>query len=95
MKILKSIIKWLVVSSENPENVSLTLQATVVAFIPAIMIALHLLNIPIGQNEVQNIIGLIEANLVVALQMIAAGIALFGGIRKIYNTIFDKVQPTV
>ena len=92
---IKKILAWIFVSSENPQNVSLTIQATVVAVLPTVMIALHLLNIPIPQNEIQAIVSLIEANAVIALQIVAAGVALYGGIRKIYNTIYDAVHPVV
>lgn len=91
-KIITNVLNWVFMSSENPENVSLTIQAGFVAALPTIMIAFHLLNIPVPQNTVQAIVSLIEANLVVALQMVAGGITLYAGARKIWNTIYDLIQ---
>jgi hypothetical protein len=89
--VLISIGRWIVVSSENPENVSLTMQAGFVALLPTIMITLHLLKIPTPQEQIQQVVSIIEANAVLALQMVASGLALFGAGRKIYNSIYDLV----
>jgi hypothetical protein len=87
------VLKWIWFSSANPQKVSDTIQFAFAGALPSIMVALHILNIPIPQDQLQSAISQIEANAVLLLQMVGYGGAIFFGARKIWLSI--KVLITI
>ena len=95
---VKKVVAWLVVSSENPENVSLALRGLLVSFIPVIlnfapfisnMFGLHfMITSETLTTIVTNVVNIVNLSLV----MIGTAMAGYGAIRKLYNSLYDVVK---
>lgn len=76
-------LKWLIYSSENPDNFSLTIKGALLTAIPVIVMIAGQLNFTLDVTQLQA-----YANSVV---IICTGIiTLTGIVRKLYNTFSDK-----
>lgn len=100
---IKSIIAWIVVSSENPQAVSLTVKGALLSIVPTLLL---LANFQWFQHLTPDLINVIINYVVIfvqdALYAISFSIAGYGIIRKIINTWFipdadvtTVVTPTV
>ena len=83
METIKRIINWIVISSENPKKVSLTLRGLAATIIPTLLIYNADL-IP----EVNYYVDALIIGVVLGLEVVAAFAAFYGFIRKIQNTWF-------
>lgn len=82
-------------SSSNPDEVALTMKGMAIAAVPAVMgllgVAHVVANVPILDQ--QSVIDAINASVAVVatvLLLVAKGVALFGIVRKMWNTVFSK-----
>lgn len=80
---MEKILQWLVNSSANPEATSLTLKGILIANLPFIINLAHFTGSMATAQMIQN-------NIDVTCQTVATLLIVFGGIRKVYLTIFPK-----
>jgi uncharacterized membrane protein len=100
MEKFKKVIEWIVVSSENPQNVSLTMRGLMIAFIPTIMMLVPLvttvfgIHLSITSESLTSIVNDIVSLSTIALTVVGTCISGYGLVRKIINQIYDTVHPT-
>lgn len=87
--IFKKVISWIVDSSANPSQVSLTLRGALVATIPTIMIIVHISNINVGQPQLTVGIDDVVAFVQNALALVATAMVVYGGARKVWYSVFS------
>lgn len=85
-----SFINWLVISSSDPNKVSLTVKGVLTAAIPTILFVAHLAGVDaiVGQNA-QSVIDAVGTFVMGGLYAVSAIVSLYGAIRKIVNS-FQK-----
>lgn len=76
-------INWLVYSSENPDNFSLTLKGAVATLLPVIIMLAQQLGFTF---DIANV----EAFVLSIIAVATTAITLLGLVRKMYNTYSDK-----
>jgi hypothetical protein len=94
---IKKIINWVVVSSENPQNVSLTLRGILIGAIPVVisvvptvagLFGIHFTftseNLSLIFNNIANLAGIL-------LTIAGSCISGYGLMRKIVNSVYDLV----
>jgi predicted histidine transporter YuiF (NhaC family) len=86
----ENAIKWLLVSSSDSEQVSLTIRGLLVGFIPAIMFAAGFAHVNIGQDQLNELVNGIVSFIETLLTLIATAMTLFGLVRKLWNTALPK-----
>lgn len=80
---MKNFLNWLVFSSENPENFSLTLKGAVATLLPVIILLVQQLGFSLdGVN--------IEQYILSAITVLTTFVTLVGLVRKLYNTYSQK-----
>lgn len=80
---MKNILNWLIYSSENPENFSLTLKGAVATIFPIAILLIQQLGFSLDtQNAQEFILSIITVCTTI--------ITLFGAIRKVINTFSNK-----
>ena len=84
---MKSIFTWLVYSSENPENFSLTLKGAVATLLPVVILLASQLGFSLDGSN-------IEQYILSAVTILTTAITLFGLIRKMVNTFKEKEVVT-
>jgi len=77
---INKFLTWLVVSSANPNEFSMTLKGLLITNIGVIMFILHICNISLSMDQVTNLIGLVTG-------FCGSALLVVGLIRKIYLTI--------
>jgi len=76
---MKKILTWLVYSSENPENFSLTLKGAALTLLPVVLLLANQLGFSLdGVNAEQFVLSVIT--------VCTTAITLIGAIRKVINT---------
>lgn len=78
-KNLKKVYKWLVVSSANPKEVSATIKGVLILALPQVLILAQSFGLQIENNVAM---GILERSVTI----LGAVLAIFGLIRKVYNT---------
>lgn len=91
----QKVVVWLLISSSNPNEVSLTIKGVLLGLVPAAMTlfgAAHVVvGIPIIDSQIViDIINTAVGTLQAVLIAISAGVALLGAFRKLWNTVFAK-----
>lgn len=84
---MKSIFTWLVYSSENPENFSLTLKGAVATLLPVVILLASQLGFSLDGSN-------IEQYILSAITILTTAVTLFGLIRKMVNTFKEKEVVT-
>lgn len=84
---MKKIIDWLVYSSENTENMSLTIKGILSSVLPLGLLLANQLGLTLDPEQV-------DAFVLSALTVFTTSVALFGLIRKIVNTYKGKEVVT-
>jgi len=80
---MKKIFNWIVFSSENPANFSLTLKGIVSSILPIALLLVNQLGFSLdGVNVEQFVLSVIT--------ICTTGITLIGAIRKVVNTLTAK-----
>ena len=92
----KAFVQWILVSSEDPQRVALTVKGLLVAGIPTIMWAFG--GFAFFQHLTPDVINLIINYIVIvvadSLTVVGYGMAIYGAIRKIINTFFIPAVAT-
>ena len=88
---LKNLVAWIVVSSADPNEVSLVVKVALVAVIPTIMTIAGLAHINLGDGSllttlVDGVVQFVQT----ALMLIASAMAIYGTARKIFFLAFPK-----
>jgi uncharacterized membrane protein (GlpM family) len=91
---LNTLVRWIVFSSEDPSEVSLTIKGVLVGVIPYVMILIGLTHINVGQDQLSAIVDGVSTFVQDALMLVSAAITLFGFGRKLWNTIKVHQQAT-
>ena len=76
-------INWLVYSSENPENFSLTLKGAAATLLPVVIMLAQQLGFTFDTVNA-------EAFVLSIIEVATTAITLLGLVRKLYNTYSDK-----
>ncbi len=84
---MKKIITWILLSSKDPNKVSLGIRATGAAFVTYIVFFAGLFHLNIGESELSGLIDALAQLAGLILQSITAVMAIVGFVRKIYSTI--------
>lgn len=82
-----NIVKWLIYSSENPENFSLTLKGLVATAIPTIVLISKHLGFTLNTSDAESF----GVSVIVVLTGL---ITLYGAARKVYNATKRKEVVT-
>lgn len=80
---MNNFFRWLVVSSANPENVSMTLKGILLQYVGVLFAVLMYFKVPFSQEVIYQFIGYFCA-------FIGAGLGIFGLARKMYFEIKGK-----
>lgn len=80
-------INWLVYSSEDPSNFSLTLKGIVATIFPIVILLIQQLGFTLDTGKA-------EAFVLSVIAICTTAITLIGAIRKIYNTMSQKEVVT-
>lgn len=79
---MKKLFTWLVYSSENPQNFSLTLKGAALTILPIALLLVNQLGFSLdGVNAEQYVLSVIT--------VCTTGITLIGAIRKVVNTFLE------
>lgn len=84
---MKKIINWLVISSADPEKLSLTVKGFLVGIIPIVSFVLHFSKINLGDETLTSLIDSIVVLIQAALGIVAGIVFVVGLVRKIVATI--------
>lgn len=84
---MQKFISWLVYSSENPENFSLTLKGAVATLLPVVILLASQLGFSLDGSNV-------EQYILSAITIFTTAITLFGLVRKLVNTFKEKEVVT-
>lgn len=84
---MKKLFTWLVYSSENPENFSLTLKGAVATILPVVILLASQLGFSLDGSNV-------EQYILSAITILTTAVTLFGLIRKMVNTFKEKEVVT-
>jgi hypothetical protein len=88
---LKNLVAWIVVSSADPTEVSLTVKAALVAVIPTLMAVAGVAHINLGDGTVlTSLVDALVQFIQVALTLIATAMAVWGAVRKVWYLLFPK-----
>jgi hypothetical protein len=88
---LKNRVAWIVVSSADPNEVSLVLKAALVAVIPTIMTFSGLVHTNLGDGSLLTaLVDGIAQFTQSALMLVASAMAIYGTARKIFFLVFPK-----
>lgn len=80
---MKKFLNWLVLSSEDPKEISLTIRGIAVSFLPLIVSFLN--DLGVGNLEGQVLSFIVATTAVLGILLTVVGI-----VRKIYNTYGSK-----
>lgn len=80
---MKNFLNWLVFSSENPDNFSLTLKGAVATLLPVFIMLAQQLGFTLDSVNV-------EAFVLSVIAIATTVVTLIGLIRKLYNTYSSK-----
>lgn len=80
---MNKFFKWLVLSSENPKEIALTIRGIIVVAIPGIVELLNEAGVHILEGEIAHYVIMITA-------LFGAVLTVIGLIRKLYNTFGEK-----
>ena len=84
---MKKLFTWLVYSSENPENFSLTLKGAVATLLPVVILLASQLGFSLDGSN-------IEQYILSAITILTTAVTLFGLVRKMVNTFKEKEVVT-
>lgn len=84
---MSKFISWIVYSSENPENFSLTLKGALATLLPVVVLLASQLGFSLdGAN--------VEALVLSVITIATTAVTLFGLVRKLVNTFKEKEVVT-
>lgn len=80
---MKKFIAWVIYSSENPENFSLTIKGALATILPVVVLLVQQLGFTLDSSET-------EAFALSVIAIITTALTLIGLIRKLVNTFRGK-----
>ena len=80
-----TFLTWLLVSSKDPEKLSLTIKGILVGILPVLSAVFGLANVQLG--DLTPIVDAIAAAVQTFIAFVAAAIALYGLVRKVILTL--------
>lgn len=89
---VNSFLNWLLLSSADPTQSSLTFKGILVSLVPLTMIGLGVAHVNFGIDQVNIVINFITVAVQDLLLLIAAVMTLWGAIRKVYLAATTKVS---
>ena len=88
---LQNVIAWIVVSSADSSEVSLTVKAALLAVIPTLMAVAGIAHINLGDGSaLTSLVDVLAQFIQVALTLIASAMAVWGAARKVWYLAFPK-----
>src|SRR4051794_26291816 len=87
MNTLNTIARWIVVSSKDPSQVSLTAKGILVGTIPTLMVLAGIAHLNLGSDELSVLFDALASVLQAALTIVSAVLTIYGLFRKLLNTI--------
>jgi hypothetical protein len=92
---LQKLIAWIVVSSADPNEVSLTVKGALVAVVPTLMAVAGFAHINLGDGSLlTSLVDGLAQVIQVALTLVATAMAVWGTVRKVYYLIVPKNGPS-
>jgi len=88
---LKNLIAWIVVSSADPGEVSLTVKGALIAVIPTLMAVAGIAHINLGDGSVlTSLVDGIAQFIQAALTLVATVVIVVGAARKLWYLVFPQ-----
>jgi hypothetical protein len=88
---LKNLIAWVVTSSADPSEVSLTVKGALIAVIPTLMAVAGVAHINLGDGSLlTSFVDALAQFIQIALTLVATAIAVCGAARKVRYLLFTK-----
>lgn len=84
------LVNWLIVSSSNPAAVSLTIKGVLVGVVPFLMQYLPIIGIQVSP-DFANVPDMVYSIVFYGLTFLASFMSFVGFVRKLWNTIFQKL----
>lgn len=85
---LKNLIAWVVTSSADPTEVSLTVKGALIGVVPTLMAVAGVAHINLGDGSLlTSLVDALAQFIQVALTLIATAIAVWGALRKVYYLV--------
>jgi uncharacterized membrane protein (GlpM family) len=94
MSWLNTLARWIVVSSQSPSEISLTIKGVLVGVIPYLMILIGLTHLNVGQDQLSALVDGACTLLQDALMLVSAVMTAYGLARKVWTTIKVHQQVT-
>jgi hypothetical protein len=94
MKSLNTLARWIVVSSKDSSQVSLTIKGVLIGLIPYLMTISGLAHLNIGQDQLTGIFDTFASLVQAGLTLISYVVMFIGLARKLWNTIEVHQQAT-
>jgi hypothetical protein len=91
---LDKFFNWLLVSSNDPQEVSLTVKGVLLGAVPAIMSVAGVAHLNLGSDALTAFFDVVVGFVQNALAVVASVVALYGAIRKLWLTVFKGTSST-
>ena len=82
-----TIVRWIVLSSEDPTEASLTIKGFLLGVLPVLMAVAGIAHFNVGQQQLSDIFDAIAQIVQVLLTIVATAMTAYGLLRKLWNTI--------
>jgi len=92
---IKIFIKWLLVSSEDPQKVSMMVKGLLVVAVPKVVLLSGLLHLGITDQDIQPIVDGITVGTTIVLTLVGTLYALYGAVRKLKNKVQQSIAAKV
>lgn len=89
-----TLVRWVVVSSADPKEISLTIKGVLVGLVPYVMVLVGLAHLNVGQDQLTTLIDGIADVIQYLLALISVSMTVVGMARKIWLTIKVHQQAT-
>ena len=92
---LDKVFNWLLVSSNDPQDVSLTVKGALLGAVPAIMYVAGVAHLGLGQDMLTAVFDAAVTFVQTALAAVAAAVTLYGAARKVWLTVFKSAPASI
>jgi hypothetical protein len=92
MRALENALNWLLASSQDPAEVSLTVKGLLISAIPTMMFLSGIAQINLGSEMLTSVVDSFVAFLQAALVVVGTATTLYGALRKVWNTVLRPQQ---
>src|SRR5436305_1423909 len=88
---IENIVAWIVVSSADPTEISLTVRGALVGIIPTLMAVAGIAHINLGDGSIlTTLVDGIASTVQLALTLVATAMTVYGATRKLWYLIFSR-----